>query len=162
MVIFPDKLHISRSMEKIIKSGIFTVTFNRDFAAVIRGCAKKERPGQDGTWITADIIDAYIEMHRLGWAISAEAYLDDELVGGCYGILMGKAFFGESMFTLKPNASKAAFLSLAQMLFADGVQYIDCQTPSVHLRSLGGEEMSRGEFLKLLHFSGRISPCYKD
>jgi leucyl/phenylalanyl-tRNA--protein transferase len=154
MVIFPDKLHISRSMEKILKAGVFTVTFNRDFESVIRGCSAKERPGQDGTWITADIINAFIEMHRLGWAISAEAYLDDKLVGGCYGIRFARAFFGESMFALKPNASKAAFLSLAQILFADGVQFIDCQTPSNHLRSLGGEEMTRSEFLGILKGTG--------
>jgi leucyl/phenylalanyl-tRNA--protein transferase len=157
MVIFPEKLHISRSMDKILKGGTFNVTFNRDFAAVISGCAQKERPGQDGTWITADIIDAFIEMHRLGWAISAEAYIDGVLVGGCYGICLGKVFCGESMFALTPNASKAAFLSLAQILFADGIRFIDCQTPSVHLRSLGGEEMSRSEFLKLLQLSCKLS-----
>jgi leucyl/phenylalanyl-tRNA--protein transferase len=150
MVIFPDKLHISRSMKKVLKGGTFTITFNRDFEAVIRGCAEMERPGQAGTWITADIISAYTEMYRLGWAISAEAYLGDELVGGCYGIRFPKVFFGESMFAIKPNASKVALLSLAQILFADGVQFIDCQIPTDHLHSLGGEEMSRSDFLKLL------------
>jgi leucyl/phenylalanyl-tRNA--protein transferase len=144
-------------MGKILKTGIFTITFNRDFEAVIRGCAGMYRPDQEGTWITTDIIDAFIEMHRLGWAISAEAYLGDKLVGGCYGIRFAKAFFGESMFAIKPNASKAAFLSLAQMLFADGVQFIDCQIPSNHLRSLGGEELSRSKFLSLLHFSDKLS-----
>jgi leucyl/phenylalanyl-tRNA--protein transferase len=89
-------------------------------------------------------------MHRLGWAISAEAYYEDELAGGCYGIRMGRAFFGESMFALKPNASKAAFLGLASLLFDDGVNFIDCQIPSNHLRSLGGEEISRDNFLALL------------
>jgi len=150
MVIFPEKLHISRSMKKVFENGEFLITINRDFEAVIRGCAEIDRPGQGGTWITADIIAAYTEMHRLGWAVSAEAYLDGELAGGCYGIRMGRAFFGESMFALKPNASKAAFISLASLLFADGVTFIDCQIPSNHLRSLGGEEMPRDTFLAML------------
>jgi len=150
MVIFPEKLHISRSMKKILENGEFEVTINRDFAAVIRGCAEIDRPGQGGTWISDDIIAAYTEMHRLGWALSAEARLDGEIAGGCYGIRIGRLFFGESMFARKPNASKAAFLSLASLLFADGVTFIDCQIPSVHLRSLGGEEISRDKFLELL------------
>jgi leucyl/phenylalanyl-tRNA--protein transferase len=153
MVIFPEKLHISRSMQKTLHKGAFTITFNRDFAAVIRGCSKVERPGQGGTWISADIITAYTELHRLGWAISAEAYLDGELAGGCYGIRLGRVFCGESMFAKKNNASKAAFLTLAQMLFADGIMFIDCQTPSDHLRNLGGEEMSREKFINLLGLS---------
>jgi leucyl/phenylalanyl-tRNA--protein transferase len=150
MVIFPEGLHISRSMHKILEKGEFEITFNRDFPAVISGCAGQYRPGQGGTWISADIIAAYTELHHLGWAISAEAYLDGELAGGCYGIRMGGAFFGESMFARKPNASKAAFLSLALKLFADGVTFIDCQVPSPHLSSLGGKEMSRTDFLALL------------
>jgi len=150
MVIFPEKLHISRSMKKIFEKEKFKITVNRGFEAVIRGCAEMFRPGQGGTWISGDIITAYTEMHRLGWAISAEAWLDGELAGGCYGIRMGKAFFGESMFAQKPNASKAAFLGLASLLFSDGVKFIDCQIPSNHLRSLGGEEISRDEFLALL------------
>jgi leucyl/phenylalanyl-tRNA--protein transferase len=150
MVIFPEKLHISRSMKKIFERGEFEITLNRDFAAVIRGCAEIYRPGQGGTWISGDIIAAYTELHRLGWALSAEAYLDGELSGGCYGVRVGRLFFGESMFALKPNASKAAFLGLASLLFADGVTFIDCQIPSVHLRSLGGEELPRDKFLALL------------
>jgi leucyl/phenylalanyl-tRNA--protein transferase len=150
MVIFPEKLHVSRSMKRIFEKEIFMISINRDFNGVIRGCSEIERPGQDGTWITKDIIDAYTEMHRLGWAISAEAYLGDELAGGCYGIRIGRTFFGESMFSLKPNASKAAFIGLASLLFSKGVSFIDCQMPSNHLRSLGGEEMPREEFLELL------------
>jgi leucyl/phenylalanyl-tRNA--protein transferase len=150
MVIFPESLHISRSMRKILEKCEFEITFNRDFPAVISGCAGQYRPGQGGTWISADIIAAYTELSQLGWAISAEAYLDGELSGGCYGIRMGGAFFGESMFALRPNASKAAFLSLALKLFADGVTFIDCQVPSRHLSSLGGREMSRADFLALL------------
>jgi leucyl/phenylalanyl-tRNA--protein transferase len=150
MVIFPEKLHVSRSMRKILEKDTFTVSFNRDFAGVISACAAVERPGQGGTWISGDIIAAYTELHHLGWACSAEAWQNGELAGGCYGIRLGAAFFGESMFAVQPNASKAAFLSMAQLLFAGGAAFIDCQVPSDHLRSLGGEEISRAEFLALL------------
>jgi leucyl/phenylalanyl-tRNA--protein transferase len=154
-VIFPEKLHISASMRRILKNGTFEVFLDRDFPAVIRGCASANRPGQNkdgsgGTWITTDIIEAYTELHRLGWAHSAESYVRGQLAGGCYGIRLGKAFFGESMFSRVSNASKAAFLSLARFLFAGGLRFIDCQIPTDHLRSLGGEELPRGEFLKLL------------
>jgi leucyl/phenylalanyl-tRNA--protein transferase len=145
-------------MKKILRQGKFTVTFDQDFAGVIRSCAEMERPGQGGTWITGDIIAAYTELHRLGWAHSAESRFDGELAGGCYGIRMGRAFFGESMFAKQPNASKAAFLTLAQSLFADGTIFIDCQIPTDHLRSLGGEEMSRKDFLDLLQRTLAESP----
>lgn len=149
-VIFPEKLHISASMQKVLHRGDFEIAFDRDFPAIIQNCAAIPRHGQGGTWITNDIITAYTKLHRLGWAHSAESYVDGELVGGCYGIRMGKAFFGESMFAKVSNASKAAFLTLAQKLFADGVAFIDCQVPTDHLRSLGGEEMDRREFLRML------------
>jgi len=150
MVIFPDRLHVSKSMRRTLDRGVFEIAINRDFEAVMRGCAEIYRPDQDGTWIDADITAAYAEMRRLGWAHSAEAYLDGELAGGCYGLWLGGAFFGESMFARKPNASKAAFLTLAERLFAQGVAFIDCQIPTPHLRSLGGEEMSRADFIALL------------
>jgi leucyl/phenylalanyl-tRNA--protein transferase len=149
-VIFPEKLHISASMRKILKRGDYAIAFDRDFAGVIAGCAETERPGQGGTWITRDIIEAYTELHRLGWAHSAEAYRDGKLAGGCYGIRLGRAFFGESMFARGPNASKAAFLTLARLLFAEGAAFIDCQVPTDHLRSLGGEEVRRADFVRLL------------
>jgi leucyl/phenylalanyl-tRNA--protein transferase len=94
-VIFPERLHISTSMRKVFKTSFFTVTFDKDFSGVIKNCAQAERPGQEGTWISGDIIEAYTELHSLGWAHSAEAWQDGELAGGCYGILMGRAFFGE-------------------------------------------------------------------
>jgi len=149
-VIFPDKLHISASMRKILKNGVFDVKFDEDFTGVMNGCAKTKRRGQNGTWISDDIIKAYTEMHRLGWAHSAESWQNGELVGGCYGVLMGRGFFGESMFSLRPNASKAAFLSLAVTLFKHGAAFVDCQVPTPHLLSLGGEVMPRREFLALL------------
>ena len=149
-VIFPEKLHVSDSMKKILRRGDFAVSFDRDFPAVINSCSEIYRPGQGGTWITQDMIAAYTELHRLGWAHSAEAYCEGELVGGCYGIRMEKVFFGESMFSRKSNASKAAFLTLAQFLFESGVRFIDCQTYTRHLESLGGEAISRKDFIALL------------
>ena len=144
-VIFPEKLHISGSMKKILKQQKFEISFDMDFEGVIRRCAEIYRPGQGGTWIHADIIQAYTELHHLGWAHSAEARdkNDGKLVGGCYGICLGNAFFGESMFSEVPNASKAAFLSLARLLFQDGLRFIDCQIHTQYLESLGGEKISR-------------------
>ena len=150
-LIFPENLHISASMQKTLRKNKFEIAINRNFSGVIESCAETYRPNQEGSWITSDIITAYNEMHRLGYAICAEAYLDGELAGGCYGILLGRAFFGESMFSRKPDASKAAFLSLALFLFYDGIEFIDCQVPSPHLLSLGGEEMSRKDFIELLN-----------
>jgi leucyl/phenylalanyl-tRNA--protein transferase len=149
-VIFPEKLHVSASMKQLLKKGKFEVALDRDFTAVIRGCAGIERPGQGESWITGDMIQAYTELHRLGWAHSAESYAGGELAGGCYGIRLGRVFFGESMFARVSNASKAAFLTLARLLFADGVVFIDCQVPTDHLCSLGGEEINRRDFLQLL------------
>jgi leucyl/phenylalanyl-tRNA--protein transferase len=149
-VIFPDKLHISRSMERILRKGEFAFALDRDFPGVIRGCGEIYRSGQGGTWITEDIIGAYVELHKLGWAHSAESYRDGRLAGGCYGVRLGNAFIGESMFAREPNASKAAFLRLAQILFADDVAFIDCQVHTDHLESLGGATISRRNYLKLL------------
>ena len=150
LVLLPQKLSISSSMKKIFRQNIFEITFDRDFKTVINACSKIDRPGQGGTWINTDIISAYSELHRLGYAHSAEAYYEGELSGGCYGIKLGNAFFGESMFHYRTNASKAAFLTLACFLFSNGVKFIDCQQPTPHLKSLGAEEISREEFIKLL------------
>jgi leucyl/phenylalanyl-tRNA--protein transferase len=149
-VIFPENLHVSASMRKIFKSGLFRITIDEDFSGVIKGCAGIYRPGQGGTWISDDIIKAYTELHRLGWAHSAEAWQDGELAGGCYGIIINDVFFGESMFSRKSNASKAAFLSIAEKMFEDGSLFIDCQIPTTHLMSLGGEIMPRQKFISLL------------
>jgi leucyl/phenylalanyl-tRNA--protein transferase len=149
-VIFPGNLHISSSMKRVLKRGDFEITFNRDFEGVIRGCAKIERPGQEGTWITPDMIEGYIRLHRLGFAHSAESYAGGRLAGGCYGVQLGRAFFGESMFSREANASKAAFLTLARRLFSGGAAFIDCQVHTNHLESLGGIEMARSAYLRLL------------
>ena len=149
-VLFPEKLHISASMKKVLKRGEFNITFDEDFPGVIAACSQMERPGQGGTWITRDMIGAYTELHRLGWAHSAEANFEGELVGGCYGVRMGNIFFGESMFSRKSNASKAAFLTLAATLFGEGVRFIDSQAYTSHMESLGAEEIGRKEFIALL------------
>jgi leucyl/phenylalanyl-tRNA--protein transferase len=149
-VIFPEKLHVSKSMRKVLSRGDFSISFDNDFPSVISACSAKNRPGQAGTWITGDMIAAYTELHKLGYARSAEARCDGELAGGCYGIRIADVFFGESMFCHITNASKAAFLTLARFLFEDGVRFIDCQTPTRHLLSLGAEEISRKDFLALL------------
>lgn len=149
-VLFPEALHVSESMRKVLKKDTFKIEADRDFRAVIRACSAAPRPGQNGTWITEDMIAAYSALHDLGWAHSAEAYLDGRLAGGCYGIRLGNAFFGESMFAAEPNASKAAFIVLARKLFADGVAFVDCQVPTDHLRSLGAREIPRGDFLSVL------------
>ena len=149
-VLFPENLHISASMRKVLMRGQFTITVNKDFPAVISACSETYRPGQDGTWITKDMVAAYNELHRLGWAHSAEAYCGEELVGGCYGVRMGNIFFGESMFSRKSNASKTAFITLAVNLFGEGVRFIDCQTHTQHLESLGATEIARKQFLALL------------
>jgi len=153
-VIFPEKLHISQSMKKIQRQKKFEVTFDRDFEGVIRGCSAIPRPGQNGTWITYDIMESYTKLHKLGWAHSAESWSINEnnrrLIGGCYGIRLGNVFFGESMFSLEPNASKTAFLTLAERIFKDGVVIIDCQTPTYHLETLGGMRIKRREFLGIL------------
>jgi len=149
-VIFPEKLHISSSMKKIFKNNEYEITFDKDFFGVMTGCKEIFRPNQGGTWLSDYIIESYMEIYKMGWAHSAESWKDGELAGGCYGVLMGKYFVGESMFSRKKNASKAAFLSFAKMLFEKGIEVIDCQVPTDHLQSLGGEPMSRSDFLKLL------------
>ena len=149
-IIFPEKLHISESMRKVFKHRIFDLRLDSDFGAVIRACSEAKRPGQNGTWITEDMITAYTDLHRLGWVHSSEAYHENRLVGGCYGIRLGNAFFGESMFAKESNSSKAAFLSLACLLFSDGVEFIDCQVHTDHLESLGAVDVPRERFISLL------------
>jgi leucyl/phenylalanyl-tRNA--protein transferase len=162
-VLFPENLRVSRSMRKVLRRGVYDIRFDTAFPRVIRNCADVPRKGQDSTWLTADMTGAYCELHRLGYAHSAEAWQDGVLAGGCYGVLLGPrgrrlgldddsggVFFGESMFARKPNASKAAFLTLAQKLFAHNIAFIDCQVWTAHLESLGGESLSRAACLQLL------------
>ncbi|MBN1241661.1 MAG: leucyl/phenylalanyl-tRNA--protein transferase [Spirochaetales bacterium] len=149
-VLVPWELHVSRTMRRVFRSGRFELSADRAFRAVIESCAARERPGQNGTWITGDMIEAYVRLHELGWAHSVETWLDGELVGGCYGISIGDAFFGESMFSRADDASKAAFIALTLVLREDGIALIDSQVRTEHVASLGGREVPRNEYLERL------------
>jgi leucyl/phenylalanyl-tRNA---protein transferase len=152
MVLFPEQLKISKSMKQILKKDVFEVTFNKDFVQVIKNCATAPRDGQEGTWITPHMQEAYKALHDLNIAQSVEVWQDNELVGGLYGIYLRdkKVFCGESMFAKKSNASKFGFIRLVQKLALEGVRIIDCQVYTDHLASLGAEEIPRSAFLKYL------------
>ncbi len=150
MVLFLDELKISHSLAKTIKNNVFEVRFNTAFREVITACSNKSRPSQLGTWITPEIIDAYCAMFDAGHAISAETWQNNKLVGGCYGIKLGKMFFGESMFHDVTDASKVAFASLMQTLKTEDVKMVDCQMKTAHLASFGAREISRKAFAKKL------------
>lgn len=146
-VIFPDRIKISKSMRKTLASNLFKVTVDKAFEKVIELCAKTPRIGQDGTWITNEMQQAYIRLHKKGLAHSVEVWLNNELVGGLYGIKINHVFCGESMFSLVSNASKTALIHLTTKM---GFELIDCQLPNDHLMSLGAEMISREEYLKQL------------
>lgn len=147
-VIFPSELKVSKSMKQLFKKKPFKITKNKNFEAVIANCAAVKRYGQDGTWITDNMIEAYIKLHELGHAVSVEVWKDQNLVGGFYGIDMGhKVFCGESMFTKVSNASKYGFIEFIQQ---SDYNLIDCQLHTSHLESLGGKYISRTDFLKFL------------
>ncbi len=146
-VLFPDELRISKSMRQVVRSGKFKVTFNRCFDGVIKACAEAKREGQDGTWITAEMQAAYIELHRLGKAHSVEVWLGDELAGGLYGIAVNRVFCGESMFSNVSNASKLALITLCQ---TEKYDMIDCQLHTPHLESMGARMINRDEFMQAL------------
>jgi leucyl/phenylalanyl-tRNA--protein transferase len=144
-VLFPEKLHISRSLRKTLRKKIYHVTLDTAFTQVITACSQP-RSYSDGTWITEDMIAAYIRLHELGYAHSVEAWRDGELVGGLYGIALGKLFFGESMFSRATDASKVAFVHLAKQLQIWNYKLIDCQVENPHLNSLGASLMPRHDF----------------
>lgn len=150
MVLQPENAQISRSLRKEIRRGRFRVELDTAFADVIRACAETPRPDQDGTWITDEMVAAYVQLHRLGFAHSAEAWLDDELVGGLYGVSLGGAFFGESMFARASDASKVAFAVLLDQLGRWDIRLIDCQVHTEHLARFGAEEWPRERFLTAL------------
>ena len=150
MVLFLDELVVSKSMRNILNRKQFTVTFNQDFRAVIANCQKIPREGQNGTWITNDMIEAYCKLHELGIAKSIEVWLEDELVGGLYGIDLGHVFCGESMFSRVSNASKVAFIALVQHLQKENYHLLDCQVYNPHLESLGCREIDREDFMAIL------------
>lgn len=149
-VLFPQKLRISKSMRQVLKRQQFRITINEAFPAVIEHCSQIKRAGQWGSWITREMIRAYTLLHQKGYAYSVEAWQDGMLAGGLYGVWLGKAFFGESMFSHFSNASKAAFITFVQYLQNEGVRLIDCQVHTAHLASLGAEFIPRAEFQTLL------------
>lgn len=147
-VLFPEKLKVSKSMKQVLKNKDYVVTVNKNFRAVITECSKAKRQGQTDTWITNDMIEAYIKLYQLGYAKSVEVWDENELVGGFYGVdLSNGVFCGESMFSKKSNASKVAFITFIQNT---NYKLIDCQVYTSHLESLGAEEISRGVFMEYL------------
>lgn len=150
MVLFPHRVRISKSMSKVLASGQFRLTVNTCFERVIDHCARVNRKGQEGTWITKNMKDAYAVLHTKGFAKSYEVWQGDELVGGLYGIDLRDVFCGESMFSLVSNASKFAFIELAKELFQKKYKLVDCQIYTKHLQSLGAEEIPREQFMEFL------------
>lgn len=148
-VIFPDRLHVSRSLKRSLRSRGYQTTINRDFEAVIAACSAP-RPDQEGTWITPEMKDAYCELARRGHAHSVETWLDGRLVGGLYGVAIGRVFCGESMFSLQSDASKVALVHLANEICRCGYRLVDCQVLSPHLESLGAVALPRERFVELL------------
>ena len=150
-VIFPNEIHISHSMKQLIKKHQYEVTINKDFDGVIRGCATAQNRNQEeGAWLGPNIIKAYSELHRQGFAVSVEVWDGDRLVGGLYGVNIGASYFGESMFSLVPNASKLALIHLAQTLESLGGRLIDCQFETSHLLSMGGRFIPYEDYISII------------
>ena len=150
-VIFPDEIHISHSMKQLMKRHEFELTINQDFEGVIRGCATAQNRNRDeGAWLGPEMIEAYTEMHKQGFAASVEVWDADKLVGGLYGICFGPVFFGESMFSLVPNASKLALIHLAQTFQNLGGRMIDCQFETPHLKTMGGRYIPYNDYINLI------------
>ena len=149
-VLFPGELKVSKSIKPLLNRNEFEFTTNKAFKQVIHHCKKTKRPGQEGTWITDEVEKAYCKLHELGYAHSTEVWRDGELVGGLYGIKLGKVFFGESMFSLVSNASRFAFIKYVQQLKEEGIELIDCQIYTEYLESLGARMIDRDKFIELL------------
>ncbi|MGD0676612.1 MAG: leucyl/phenylalanyl-tRNA--protein transferase [Polyangiaceae bacterium] len=145
-----DELHVGRSLRRIINRAVYDIRFDGAFERVIRACKSTPRPGQDGTWITDEMESAYVTLHRMGYAHSIEAWQDGDLVGGLYGVSLGRIFFGESMFAWRPNASKVALVTLARRLQGWGFRWLDAQVPTPHTLALGAREYPRHRFLEML------------
>ncbi|MCL4128204.1 UNVERIFIED_CONTAM: hypothetical protein GTU68_007715 [Idotea baltica] len=154
-VLFPEELHVSKSMRNVLNQNLFTVTYNRSFTEVMEACGSINRPGQSGTWIHESMKQVYGQLHDIGVAQSVEVYQSDQLVGGLYGIRLGNMFFGESMFARVSNASKVGFIFLVRRLRADGVVLIDCQQETRHLGSLGARLIDREDFYEFIRRNWR-------
>ena len=150
-LLFYDSLHISRTLQKVLRRSEFEITWNQDFAGVISSCAElKNRRDQDGTWITDDVMTAYKELHRRGYAQSIEARMGGTLVGGLYGVTIGGMFAGESMFYREPNASKIALIALMEKLASKGSMWLDCQVITPHMKEMGAKLIPRSRYMELL------------
>lgn len=149
-VLFPSELKISKSIKSLLNRNEFTFTTNKAFTRVIHYCKETKRTGQEGTWITDEVVKAYTKLHELGYAHSTEVWKDGELVGGLYGIRLGKVFFGESMFSKISNASRFAFIRYVQQLQEEGIELIDCQVYTTYLESMGAKMIDRKDFITLL------------
>lgn len=150
-VIFPSEIHISHSMKQLLRQQRYEVTINQDFEGVIHGCSTaQDRDEEMGAWLGPDIIEAYTDLHHRGYAASVEVWEDSRLVGGLYGVTLRKAFFGESMFSLVPNASKLALIHLAKTMEAAGGRLIDCQFETSHFRSMGGRHISYEQYMAII------------
>ncbi|MGL2965667.1 leucyl/phenylalanyl-tRNA--protein transferase [Flavobacterium sp. XGLA_31] len=154
MVVVPMNYKVSKSIRNLLNQNKFQVTFNQKFEEVIRNCQQIVRSGQEGTWITDEIIASYTELHKMGYAKSVEVWQNGELVGGLYGVDLGHVFCGESMFSKVPNASKIAFVSLIKQLKEQQYKLLDCQVHNDHLERLGAFEISRATFMKVLQSGG--------
>jgi leucyl/phenylalanyl-tRNA---protein transferase len=150
LVLFPEELKMSKSLRRVLNKDLFKVTLDQAFLKVIEGCAAVRRREGEGTWILPEMVEAYYRLHQLGYAHSVESWQEGELVGGLYGVAIGRVFFGESMFAQKTDASKVAFVRLVQMLRLREFVLIDCQVSTTHLKSLGAREIPREEFLNYL------------
>lgn len=146
LVLFPGEIRISKSLQRVLKRQRYRVSFDRSFRSVIEACGSVRRKGGEGTWIVPEMIDAYCRLHGLGFAHSVESWDGDALAGGLYGVALGRVFFGESMFALKPDASKVAFVHLVHRLREEGYVLIDCQIATEHLKRLGAREIPRDLF----------------
>ena len=150
LVLLPEELHVPRSLLRVLRRGEFALRTDTAFGQVIRACAASERPQGPGTWLTPEMIEAYETLHRMGHAHSVEAWRDGELAGGLYGVALGRALFGESMFHRVPNASKACLVRLVELMRAWGFTLLDCQQATAHMQRLGAREIPRVEFLERL------------
>lgn len=150
LILIPEEVRVSRSLKQVLTKGVYRITIDTAFDEVIRNCADIHRKKEGGTWITEEMIDAYIGLHKSGFAHSVESWLEEELAGGLYGVSLGGAFFGESMFSKKPNASKVAFVALVKKLIEWEFILIDCQVTTAHLLNFGAKEISRSEFMRML------------
>ncbi len=156
-VLVPDRVKVSKSMRSFMRNHKYTISIDEDFLQVISSCKTVAREGQESTWITDEMKDAYMRLYEQGYAHSIEVREGEELVGGLYGVSLGKVFYGESMFSLKPNTSKLALITLCKFLEARDFLLIDCQVPNSHLISMGGEYMSKEVFLRVM----RLNVFYK-